>query len=74
MLSWYLTLIGKDAYNLLNDLVYPATLSSCKIPDLKTHHVNHLRTTTFESTEQARFHNLARRSDETGRSYLLRLC
>lgn len=69
----YLTLIGKDAYNLLRDLVYPATLSSCNIPDLKTHLINHLRTTTFQSTERARFHNLARRSDETGRSFLLRL-
>ena len=72
-LSWYLTLIGKDAYNLLKDLVFPDSLSSSKIDDLKSKLSSHLRPTSFELTERARFHNLVRRSDETCRNFLLRL-
>ncbi len=71
--AFYLTLIGKEAYNLLKDLAYPEALNIKTVPQLHTLLQNHLRPTNFAATERAKFHNLVRRSDETLRAYLLRL-
>ena len=68
-ISGYLTLIGMDAYNLLKDL----TVDVLAVDVLKSMLISHLRPTSFELTECARFHNLARKSGEMCRDFLRRI-
>ena len=71
--SWYIRLIGKDTYDLVKVLAFPDPVNSKSVADLQALLTAHLRPTHYESTERARFHNLSRRSDETLRSFLLRI-
>ena len=56
--AFYLTLIGKQAYDLLKDLAFPDDISTKTVDKLKKLLLNHLRPVHFEATERARFHNL----------------
>ena len=71
--AFYLTMVGKEAYDLLKDLAYPETLKVKKVKDLKMLLMGHLRPVHFEATERARFHTIMRRAEEPLRDFLLRL-
>ena len=73
VVPYYLTMIGKEAYDLLKDLAYPDKLETKSVNDLKKLLMGHLQPIHFEATERACFHNLIRRGEETLRSFLLRL-
>ena len=70
--AFYLTMIGKDAYDLLKDLAYPDPIRN-KTVDALDLLMGHLRPVHFEATERARFHNIIRRGEEPLREFLLRL-
>ena len=65
--AFYLTLIGKDAYNLLKDLSYPNALNTQTVAQLQASLQGHLCPTNFATSERARFHTLIRRPGETMR-------
>ncbi len=71
--AFYLTMVGKDGYNLLKDLAFPQNVNTRTVADLQMLLQGHLQPTNFMATERARFHNLTRRAGETLRSFLLRL-
>lgn len=70
---YYLSLIGKDAFDLVTDLAYPKQVEDLKVATVQEILRNHLEPVNFEATERAKFHNLTRRSDEKLRDFLLRL-
>ena len=72
-IAFYLTYIGKDAYNLLVDLAYPEQVEAQTVHELRKILVRHLQPANFEATERAKFHNISRRPDEKLREFLLRL-
>ena len=59
--AFYLTMIGKEAFNLLVDLVYPADVTKQTIEVLHAALKAHLQTSNFEATERAKFHNIVRK-------------
>ena len=65
--AFYLTMVGKEGYNLLKDLAYPGNVDTQNVNELQ----RHLQPTNFAATERARFHNLTRRVGEPLRSFLL---
>lgn len=71
--AYYLTLIGKEAFNLLVDLNYPEDVAEKRVTDLHQSLKTHLQPTNFEATERSKFHNIMRKSDEKLRDFLLRL-
>lgn len=70
---FYLTMVGKEAYDLLKDLAYPEAPRSKTVKELQGLLMAYLRPVHFETTERARFHNISRRADEPLREFLLRL-
>ena len=70
-IAFYLTLVGKQAYDLLVDLVYPRSVEDKSIEDLKMVLENHLKPVNFEANERAKFHNIIRRHDEKLCDFLL---
>ena len=72
-ISWYVTLIGKEAYDLLKVLAFPDSITCKSVAELQKLLRDYLRPTHYEATKRARFHNLSRRSDETQRGFLLRI-
>ena len=71
--AWYLSHVGKDAYNLLKDLSYPEPLETKTVDEFKRLLLGHLRPASFETTERAKFHMLVRRKGESFRAFLLQL-
>ena len=69
----YLTLIDKEAYNLLVDLAFPDNVKDKSVVDLNRLLVTYLTPTNFEATERAKLHNIIRRGDERLRQFLLRV-
>ena len=71
--AFYVTFIGKKAYRLLKDLAYPQSVADMDVGSLKNLLQGHLKLLNFEAAERERFHNLTRKSDETLRSFVLRV-
>ena len=71
--AFYLTLVGKEAYDLLTDLAYPEEVDTKTIQELQNLLMGHLRSTQYELTERSRFHSLSRHPGESLRSFLLRV-
>ena len=71
--AFYLTMIGKEAYDLLKDLAYPESTRTRTVKQLQTLLMSYLRPVHFETTERAKFHNITRLGEEPLRDFLLRL-
>ena len=71
--AFYLTLAGKEAYNLLVHLADPDKVETQTVSELQQHLVRHLTPANFEATERAKFHNIVRQRKEKLRSFLLRI-
>lgn len=69
----YLSIIGRDAYGLLKDLVYPDSLASKTPRTLHSILTAHLRPANFTATERAKFHSIIREQGESMRAFLLRI-
>jgi len=71
--AFYLTLIGKEAYNLLRDLMHPTKPSAKKPSELHDVLLNHLMPFNFELLERAKFHTIVRETSETINGFILRI-
>ena len=71
--SYYLAYIGKQAYRRLKDLAFPDKPSTKKVEDLQKLLESHLCPVNYEAAEREKFHNLRRKSEESFRSFLLRI-
>ena len=71
--SYYLTLIGEEAYDLLKTLCFPEQPISKDVTDLQAILIQHIKPAHFEATERAYFYNLIRKTEEPLRDFLLRL-
>jgi len=72
-IAYYLTMIGKDAYQLIKDLIYPNKPSDCKPNDLHKILTNHLKPQMNELAEITKFNTITREAKETYASFLLRI-
>ncbi len=61
----FLTAVGKEAFTLLNTLVYPKTLRDASITEIQEALLRHVRPAQFEFVERAKFHTLIRNPNET---------
>ena len=71
--AFYLTMVGKEAYDLLKDLAYPNIIKEMDVTELQELLQDHLRPVQFETTERAKFNSLVRTPGEALRSFLLRV-
>ena len=71
--AWYLTSIGKEAYDLLKELSFPGKPKDKTVAELQQLLQKHLKPCHFEATERAKFHNIIRQPEEPLRAFLLRL-
>jgi len=71
--AFYLTMLGKDAYQLVKDLAFPLTPDKCAYNDLHKILTNHLKPSTNELAETSIFYSMTRSQNETFASFLLRL-
>ena len=68
--AFYLTLIGKGAYDLLSDLAYPKKPADMKVDDLHGLLVKHLRPKNFQGYERVKFNQLVRMESESVASFV----
>lgn len=71
--AFLLTLMGKDAYNLLKDLAFPTLPKDLKVNDIEEYLVNHMRPRNYEVHERALFNSLIRRSNQPIKDFILSL-
>ena len=71
--AFFLNSIGKDAYSLLKNLVYPDTPISLPLDKLRKALLQHVQPVTFEAAERSKFHMLVRNSDQQFRGFILQL-
>ena len=69
--AFYLTYIGREAYDLLVDLTFPEDPENVPIEALQQILINHLEPHNFEATERDKFNNLVRGSTETFRQFIV---
>ncbi|VDP83486.1 unnamed protein product [Schistosoma mattheei] len=73
ILAHFLTCIGKEAYSLLKTLAYPGKPTSLPYAILKELLLNHVKCTSFECRERAKFHKMVRKNDHKVREFILEL-
>jgi len=71
--AFYLTLAGKEAYDLLTDLLYPEDVEKHTVVELEETLTKHLCPVNFETVERAKFHKITRQTEEKLKDFLLRL-
>ena len=71
--AYYLTLVGKEGYSLLKDLMFPSKVANEGCEDLHKVLVTHLKPVNFEALERAKFHTIIREPNENLNHFLLRL-
>ena len=70
-IAFYLTNIGKEAYDLLVDLAFPKDVELLGVSELRDLLVNHIQPPNFEATERDKFNNLMRKPTETFRQFIV---
>ena len=73
VIPFYLTWIGKPAYNLLKDLAYPNPVHAFTVQQLQQMLKQHIQSSNYTTVQRAKFHNLMRNKGESFRSFMLRL-
>ena len=71
--AFYLTKIGKEAYDLLKSRTFPELPKDKKVEELQDILVGEIRPKHFALAERKKFHNLIRKDNESFRSFMLRL-
>lgn len=71
--AFYLTFIGKKAFTLLRELAYPKDVTTMSVKDLQGLLQRHLTPPNLEMAERERFHNLAKKTEEDYKTYILRV-
>ncbi|VDP56484.1 unnamed protein product [Schistosoma mattheei] len=69
----FLTFIGREAYSLIKTLAYPEKPISLPYATLKELLLNHVKCTSFECHERAKFHEMIRQNDQKVREFILEL-
>ncbi len=65
------TAVGKEAFSLLRNLVYPKTLRNAPIAEIQGTLLRHVKPAQFEMVERAKFHTLVRNAYETVRKFVV---
>ncbi|VDP64990.1 unnamed protein product [Schistosoma curassoni] len=73
IVAHFLTFIGKEAHILLETLAYPEKPISLPYATLKELLINHVKCTSFECREKAKFHKMMRQNDQKVREFILEL-
>ncbi|CAH8443845.1 unnamed protein product [Schistosoma haematobium] len=73
IVAHFLTFIGKEAHNLLETLAYPEKPISLPYATLKELLLNHVKCTSFECRERAKFHKMIRQNDQKVVEFILEL-
>ena len=71
--AFFLTMIGKDAYNLLKDLIFPERVHDKAPEDLHKALVAHLIPVNYDLAERDKFHSIIREETEAFSHFLLRI-
>ena len=71
--AFFLSVIGKDAYALLKNLVYPSVPISLSYKTLKDMLLRHVKPASFECAERAKFHLMQRSENQGIREFILQL-
>ncbi|CAH8438997.1 unnamed protein product [Schistosoma haematobium] len=73
IVAHFLTFIGREAYSLLKTLAYPEKPISLPHATLKELLLSHVKCTSFECHERAKFHKMVRQNDQKAREFILEL-
>ncbi|CAH8662610.1 unnamed protein product [Schistosoma haematobium] len=73
IVAHFLTFIGREAYSLLKTLAYPEKPISLPYATLKELLLSHVKCTSFECRERAKFHKMIRQNDQKAREFILEL-
>ncbi|CAI2728988.1 unnamed protein product [Schistosoma spindalis] len=73
IVAHFLTFIGKEAYSLLKTLAYPEKPISLTYATIKELLLNHVKCTSFECRESAKFHKMTCRNDQKVKKFILEL-
>ncbi|CAH8542619.1 unnamed protein product [Schistosoma intercalatum] len=73
IVAHFLTFIGREAYSLLKTLAYPEKPISLPYATLKELLLSHVKCTSFECRERAKFHKMVRQNDQKVREFILEL-
>ncbi|CAH8636422.1 unnamed protein product [Schistosoma intercalatum] len=71
IVAHFLTFIGREAYSLLKTLAYPEKPISLPYAILKELLLSHVKCTSFECRERAKFHKMVRQNDQKVREFIL---
>ncbi|VDO79532.1 unnamed protein product [Schistosoma mattheei] len=71
IVAHFLTFIGREAYSLLKTLAYPEKPISLPYATLKELLLSHVKCTSFECRERAKFHKMVRQNDQKAREFIL---
>ena len=69
----FLTIAGREAYSVLRNILHPIKPAETDYEKLKQALINHCRPPCFIATERAKFHTMARKTDEDIRSFTFQL-
>ncbi|CAH8641808.1 unnamed protein product [Schistosoma rodhaini] len=73
IVAHFLTFIGQEAYSLLKTLAYPDKPISLPYTTLKELLLNHVKCTSFECRERAKFHKMIRQDNQKVKDFILEL-
>ena len=69
----FYTLIGQEASQLVQKLMYPADLFDVSYEDVKAWILSHVQPANYEIAERAKFNSLVREANESLKIFVLRL-
>ncbi|CAH8673058.1 unnamed protein product [Schistosoma rodhaini] len=73
IVAHFLTFIGQEAHSLLKTLAYPDKPISLPYTTLKELLLNHVKCTSFECRERAKFHKMIRQDNQKVKDFILEL-
>ncbi|VDO93956.1 unnamed protein product [Schistosoma curassoni] len=73
IVAHFLTFIIREAYSLLKTLAYPEKIISLPYATPKELLSNHVKCTSFECRERAKFHKMVRQNDQKVREFIIEL-
>ena len=71
--AYFLNAIGKDAYALVKNLVYPDIPIKMPLAKIQEAIIQHVQPIAFEAAERSIFHTIMRKSDQNIRDFILLL-
>jgi len=71
--AFYLTMVGKEAFHLISDLMYPQKPEDCQPDEMHKILKNYLLPSNHELAEVIKFSSITRETDESFSSFVLRV-